>query len=151
VHFCFPRSLWTKLAGALAGHAGLAGYDIMNEPHDLGAGVWSKAAQAAVNGIRSVDINTTIYVEGTQWASAYTWPRANGGLKITDPALGRFAHIVVREKENGRAAMSRLRHCSIFRLACSFYYQLSSPFFAAEDRSNVYRCEPSEENRCRLL
>lgn len=80
------RDLWTKLAGALAGHAGLAGYDIMNEPHDLGTGVWPNAAQAAVNGIRSVDMNTTIYVEGTQWASAYYWPSDNGSLKITDPA-----------------------------------------------------------------
>jgi len=80
------QDLWTKLAGALAGHAGLAGYDIMNEPHDLGTGVWPMAAQAAVNGIRSVDMNTTIYVEGTQWASAYYWPNDNGSLHITDPA-----------------------------------------------------------------
>ncbi len=80
------QDLWTKLAGALSGSAGLAGYDIMNEPHDLGTGVWPQAAQAAVNGIRSVDMHTTIYVEGTQWASAYYWPRDNGGLKIIDPA-----------------------------------------------------------------
>jgi endoglucanase len=80
------RDLWTKLAGALVGHAGLEGYDIMNEPHDLGTGVWPTAAQAAVDGIRSIDINTTIYVEGTQWASAYYWPSDNGSLKITDPA-----------------------------------------------------------------
>jgi endoglucanase len=80
------EDLWTKLAGTLAGHAALGGYDIMNEPHDLGTGVWPKAAQAAVNGIRSVDMNTTIYVEGTQWASAYYWPWDNGSLKINDPA-----------------------------------------------------------------
>lgn len=80
------QDLWTKLAGALAGHAGLAGYDIMNKPHDLGAGVWPMAAQAAVNGIRSVDMNTTIYVEGTQWASAYYWPVDNESLRIADPA-----------------------------------------------------------------
>lgn len=80
------QDLWTKLAGELAGHKGLAGYDLMNEPHDLGAGVWPKAAQAAVNGIRSVDMNTTIYVEGTQWASAYWWLGDNGSLLISDPA-----------------------------------------------------------------
>lgn len=80
------QDLWTKLASTLAGQAGLAGYDIMNEPHDLGPGVWPKAAQAAVNGIRSVDMTTTIYVEGTQYASAYYWPWDNGSLKINDPA-----------------------------------------------------------------
>jgi hypothetical protein len=80
------QDLWTKLAATLAGHAGLAGYDIMNEPHDLGTGVWPIAAQAAVNGIRSVDMNTTIYVEGTQWASAYYWANDNNNLKIEDPA-----------------------------------------------------------------
>ncbi|MGO8988517.1 MAG: glycoside hydrolase family 5 protein, partial [bacterium] len=80
------QDLWTKLAGVLAGHAGLVGYDIMNEPYDLGTGVWPNAAQAAVNGIRSVDMNTTIYVEGDGWASAYNWLTKNGSLKITDPA-----------------------------------------------------------------
>lgn len=80
------QDLWTKLAGTLAGHPALAGYDIMNEPHDLGAGVWPAAAQAAVNGIRSVDMKTTVYVEGTQWASAYWWPWDNGNLRVNDPA-----------------------------------------------------------------
>ena len=80
------QDLWTKLAGTLAGHPAVAGYDIMNEPHDLGAGVWPSAAQAAVNGIRSVDLKTAIYVEGTQWASAYWWPWDNGNLRISDPA-----------------------------------------------------------------
>lgn len=80
------QDLWKKLAGALSGHAGLAGYDIMNEPYNLGSGVWPQAAQSAVDGIRSVDMKTTIYVEGTQWSSAYYWPYDNGNLKIKDPA-----------------------------------------------------------------
>jgi endoglucanase len=80
------QDFWTKLAGVLTGQVGLVGYDIMNEPYGLTTGVWPKAAQAAVNGIRSVDMNTTIYVEGEQWASAYYWPSNNGSLKITDPA-----------------------------------------------------------------
>ncbi len=80
------QDFWTKLADVLAGHVGLAGYDIMNEPHDLGTGVWPMAAQAAVNGIRSVDMSTTIYVEGTQWASAYYWSSYNSDLLLDDPA-----------------------------------------------------------------
>lgn len=79
--------LWTKLATALAGTPGLAYYDIMNEPHDMGsASVWPSAAQAAVNAIRSVDTSTQILVEGTAWASALNWINANASLHVTDPA-----------------------------------------------------------------
>jgi aryl-phospho-beta-D-glucosidase BglC (GH1 family) len=78
---------WSKLAGALNGTPGLAYYDIMNEPYNMGAvTVWPSAAQAAVNAIRTVDTNTWVLVEGTQWASARWWPGDNGGLNITDPA-----------------------------------------------------------------
>lgn len=80
------KDLWTKLARALVGHTSLAGYGLMNEPHGLGAGVWPKAAQAAADGIRTVDMNTPIYVSGSQWASAYKWPQQNQDLHITDPA-----------------------------------------------------------------
>ncbi len=73
--------LWHKVASALAGTPGLAYYDIMNEPHDMGAAnIWPTAAQAAVNAIRSVDMNTNILVEGTQWASAQYWQYDNGSL-----------------------------------------------------------------------
>ena len=78
---------WGKLASALSGAPGLSYYDIMNEPHDLGAAtIWPNAAQAAVDAIRSVDMNTNILVEGTQWASAQWWPGDNGNLHIVDPA-----------------------------------------------------------------
>jgi aryl-phospho-beta-D-glucosidase BglC (GH1 family) len=78
--------LWTKLAGALKGTQGLGYYDIMNEPHDMGAtNVWPSAAQAAVSAIRSVDMLTPVLVEGTQWASALWWPGDNGSLHIADP------------------------------------------------------------------
>jgi aryl-phospho-beta-D-glucosidase BglC (GH1 family) len=79
--------LWTKVAAALKGTPGLGYYDLMNEPYNMGnPTVWPTAAQAAVNAIRAVDMNTQILVEGTQWASAYRWPGDNGSLSITDPA-----------------------------------------------------------------
>src|SRR6185437_11973709 len=65
----------------------IAGYDIMNEPHDMGsATVWDNAAQAAVNAIRAADMNTPVYVEGYQWASAVNWMQYNANLNIADPA-----------------------------------------------------------------
>ncbi len=88
--------LWTKLAGALKGTSGLGYYDLMNEPYNMGsAGVWPTSAQAAVSAIRSVDMNTSILVEGTQWASAFWWPGDNGNLHIVDPANKLFyeAHL----------------------------------------------------------
>jgi aryl-phospho-beta-D-glucosidase BglC (GH1 family) len=79
--------LWTRLAAALKGTPGLDYYDIMNEPYSMGGtNVWPSAAQAAVNAIRTVDMDPTILVEGTQWASARWWLRDNGTLHVTDPA-----------------------------------------------------------------
>ena len=78
---------WGKLAAQLKGHVGLAGYDIMNEPHDMGSPtVWPTAAQAAVNAIRAVDMASTIYVEGDGGASVAEWLTYNSNLHITDPA-----------------------------------------------------------------
>src|SRR6202000_2054964 len=80
-------SFWSQLATQLSGHAGLAGYDIMNEPNSMpNATVWPQAAQAAVNAIRAVDMNTPIYVEGDDFASAAYWLQNNASLHITDPA-----------------------------------------------------------------
>ncbi len=80
-------NFWGQLASALAGNPGVAAYDIMNEPYNMGgASVWPDAAQAAVNAIRSVDMNTTIMVEGDQWANAQYWAATNENLNIIDPA-----------------------------------------------------------------
>ena len=69
-------NFWGQLSSALKNQPGLAGYDLMNEPYNMGGTtVWPTAAQAAVNAIRGKDMNTKIYVEGTQWAGAYYWPK----------------------------------------------------------------------------
>ena len=80
-------NLWSHLAAQLDGHVGLAGYDIMNEPYNMGSTtIWPQAAQAAVNAIRTADTSTPIYVEGYQWAGAENWLANNANLHITDPA-----------------------------------------------------------------
>ncbi len=53
--------LWRRLAAHYAGHAGIYGYDLMNEPSEP---TWRQDAQAAVDAIRRVDRTTTILVEG---------------------------------------------------------------------------------------
>lgn len=78
---------WSKLAAALKGSPALVGYDIMNEPHDMGgAGIWKAAAQMAVDAIRRVDMGTTIYIEGEGWSAAHSWLTYNANLIINDPA-----------------------------------------------------------------
>src|SRR5262245_30992698 len=80
------QDVWTKHASALGNNPGLGGYDIMNEPHDMGGpDAWPNIAQAAVNAIRTVDPSTAIYVEGTAWSSAQTWMSFNSNLLINDP------------------------------------------------------------------
>jgi aryl-phospho-beta-D-glucosidase BglC (GH1 family) len=60
------KSFWNQLARVWKDHPAVVGYDIMNEPYDLPGGIptWEKASQAAVNGIRSRDANTRIWVSG---------------------------------------------------------------------------------------
>ena len=78
--------LWTRLATAFVGHAGVAGYDLMNEPSNLpSTTAWPEAAQAAVTAIRAVDTATAIYVEGDHWSSSASWVAVNGSLNISDP------------------------------------------------------------------
>jgi len=78
---------WSRMATQFKGHSSLLGYDIMNEPHDMGgASVWPTAAQAAVNAIRRVDTTHKIFVEGDGWAGAWSWATYNSNLNINDPS-----------------------------------------------------------------
>jgi endoglucanase len=81
------QDFWTKMAAEFAGVAGIFGYDIENEPHDMGgSAVWPRAAQAAVDGIRTVDRSTAIIVEGDGWSNAAHWRSMNSQLAIDDPS-----------------------------------------------------------------
>jgi hypothetical protein len=78
-------NFWQQLAAGLKDVPGVAGYDIMNEPHDMG-GKWPAIAQAAVDAIRGTDMKTAIFVEGDGWANAEFWAQRNSNLDIKDPA-----------------------------------------------------------------
>jgi len=78
---------WTKMAFEFKDYTNIWGYDLMNEPHDMGTVSWFDIVQATVTGIRTVDLNTPIVIEGDSWASAYNWPAASDNLKnIVDPS-----------------------------------------------------------------
>ena len=78
-------SVWRKLAEQFKDHPALLGYDIMNEPYSTD-GLWPAAAQAAVDAIRQVDMETPIFVEGDRWASTFHWRKVNEDFLIEDPA-----------------------------------------------------------------
>ncbi len=78
-------TVWRKLAQEFKDHPALLGYDIMNEPHSTD-GLWPAAAQAAVDAIRQVDMDSLIFVEGDRWASTFHWRYVNEDFLINDPA-----------------------------------------------------------------
>jgi aryl-phospho-beta-D-glucosidase BglC (GH1 family) len=67
------KDVWTRLAQAWNGHPAVVGYDIYNDVLHLPGDVptWEKASQAAVDGIRSSDATTRIWVCGYQVRPGY--------------------------------------------------------------------------------
>ena len=80
------NNLWTQLATHYAGNTTVWGYDIMNEPHDLGGVNWMTVAQAAITAIRTVDAAHTLIIEGDNWSHGNTWTTYNNNYyQLTDP------------------------------------------------------------------
>ena len=77
--------VWALLAEHFRDEEAIFAYGIMNEPHATN-GLWPAAAQACVDGIRTVDTKHTILVCGDGWSGAHSWPSANGTFLLTDPA-----------------------------------------------------------------
>ena len=77
------------MASTFKGTAGVFGYDLSNEPHDMN-GLWAGDAQAAINGIRSVDAETNIIVEGDGWSGAQYWASNNPSFPLNDP----YNHVI---------------------------------------------------------
>lgn len=78
--------VWQKLAIEFK-DLKIWGYDIMNEPHDMGNSSWKEIAQEVINAIRTVDARTPIIIEGNSWASASKWATASNELReLVDPS-----------------------------------------------------------------
>jgi endoglucanase len=78
--------LWARMAHAFKAQPGLAGYGLMNEPHDLPDGAWVQASRVALEAIRDEGDLTPVFVSGDRWASAAHWQRVNPpGPWLDDP------------------------------------------------------------------
>ncbi|MDB5332439.1 MAG: hypothetical protein JWP03_3590 [Phycisphaerales bacterium] len=79
--------LWRRLSDVFRGDAGVYGYGLMNEPHDMGTSDWKLISQAAVDAIRANGDKSLLLVCGNDWASAARFADANGTWAwINDPA-----------------------------------------------------------------
>ncbi len=94
--------IWQRLAQALKDYPALLAYGLMNEPFKT-KGRWHKAAQYGVNGIRSVDKNTAIYVAGDHWSNSHIWSRVNPRPFVNDPQnnIAYEAHIYFDKNFSG--------------------------------------------------
>jgi hypothetical protein len=80
-------NFWSRFATAFSTQSGVAGYDLMNEPHDLASvGVWQRASQQAVTAVRATGSKTLILVEGYDWAGTWNWSAVQPTPWIVDPA-----------------------------------------------------------------
>jgi endoglucanase len=86
------EDLWKRLADQFGDDPGVM-FGLMNEPHDMPAAQWLKAANAAITAIRRVSSHNLILVPGTAWTGAHSWfddwyggANASVMLGIKDPA-----------------------------------------------------------------
>lgn len=79
--------VWKRLALEFKDYPNLWGYGIMNEPYNmLSTAPWVTIAQQIINGIRTVDKQTTIVVGGDSYSSAVRWKTVSDNLKtLQDP------------------------------------------------------------------
>lgn len=97
--------VWKKLAAEFKDYHNIWGYDLMNEPHDMGSkDLWFRIAQSGINAIREVDTKTAIIISGDNWSSASAWVSSSDNLKnIIDPfnKLIYQAHIYFDKNSSG--------------------------------------------------
>lgn len=97
---------WNRMASTFRNQAGLFGYELMNEPHDLpgGSATWATLAQAATTGIRKADTVSWVLVPGYQWQTATFWRDNNENLNVQDPngKLLYAAHLYFDNNFSGR-------------------------------------------------
>ncbi len=96
--------LWTRLSGEFKDEDGVWAYDLMCEPHHMGAADWKQISQAALSAIRANGDEKLVMISGDDWSSANRWVRAHGPFGwISDPANHFMyqAHLYFDSDESG--------------------------------------------------
>ncbi|MGZ5888826.1 MAG: cellulase family glycosylhydrolase, partial [Ramlibacter sp.] len=109
--------LWTRAAQRWKDHPGLAGWGLMNEPHDLPApgrtepgdggnedlAIWPAYARAGIEAIRKVDRRLPIYVAGNGWSAATALAESNPGFPLAGENLVYEVHLYLDAASSGHA------------------------------------------------
>ena len=108
------NDFWTRVATKWKGHPGLAGYGLMNEPHDMprpgeiveskggeDLTIWPTYAKAAIHAIRAVDAQSPIYVGGNGWGSAMGMATLNPGFPLAGRNLIYEVHLYLDASSSG--------------------------------------------------
>ncbi|WP_337268125.1 glycoside hydrolase family 5 protein [Oryzifoliimicrobium ureilyticus] len=87
---------WARLAAEFSGDPHVI-FGLMNEPYDIAAEDWLKAANLAIRAIRAGGAENIILVPGTYWTGAHSW--------MSDGPLGQNAATLlkVRDPKNNLA------------------------------------------------
>lgn len=95
--------LWSRLAEALGGRAGVGAYGIMNEPHGMpgGARAWERISADTVRAIRERDPSTTVLVGGYSWSSIERWTQHHPSPWIDDAAVVYEGHHYIDTDRRG--------------------------------------------------
>lgn len=86
-------NFWGAMTQQVGTHPALAGYSIMNEPHDLWPGSkpadaakkWESLTQQIVTSLRAAGFDGTICVPGYDWSSLARWRGNHPAAWIKDP------------------------------------------------------------------
>lgn len=101
--------VWRKLAIQIKDKPALYAYGLMNEPNDP-LKRWHRAAQAALNGLRSVDRDRPVYVSGEWYSGAQNWANVNPVPFVTDPVGKEVyeAHLYLDSNASGKYSESTM-------------------------------------------
>jgi endoglucanase len=79
--------LWARISTEFKFEGAVYAYDLMNEPHDMGAANWKAISQAALDAIRANQDDKLVLIPGDSYSSANRWVTTHGSQSwIHDPA-----------------------------------------------------------------
>jgi len=101
--------LWVRLSNEFKFEHSVYAYDLMNEPHDMGAGNWKAISQTVLDAIRAGQDDKLVLIPGDSWSSGNRWVTTHGPVSwIQDPAnnFAYEAHQYFDRDESGTYASS---------------------------------------------
>lgn len=77
---------WVRMSNEFKWDPAVYAYDLMNEPHDMGAADWMGITQSVLLAVRNNLDNKLIMIPGNDWSSAARWQDNHPWAWISDPA-----------------------------------------------------------------